>query len=58
MGNVSAKKRQKKKCSNPQSQVCYTFVAPAEVHNRADDKRPGPHAAHCGLENNVKAVKG
>lgn len=38
--------------------MCYTFVAPAEVHNRADDKGPGPHAAHCGLENNVEAVKG
>lgn len=52
------RKSERKKRSNPQSQVCYTFVAPAEVHNRADDKRPGPHAAHCGPENNVKAVKG
>ncbi len=51
MGNVSEKKEKKtrekkkkvkKKGSNPQLQVCYTFVAPAEVHNRVDDKGPGP----------------
>lgn len=35
-------KRVEKKGSNPQLQVCYTFVAPAEVHNRVDDKGPGP----------------
>lgn len=47
MGNVSEETREerkegRKKGSNPQLQVCYTFVAPAEVHNRVDDKGPGP----------------
>lgn len=62
-GNVSEKK-EKKRCkkrvrkkSNPQLQVCYTFVAPAEVHSGADDKGPGPMQPIVAW-NNMKAVNG